>query len=77
MTLSHWSFFSQLRLGFFLKIAAHFPALSILTILLKKCQTKSFEDMKILINAHVQNHLIEARRVCPGPRTPYILLQKI
>ena len=51
MTLSHWSFSSQSRLGFFLEIAAHFPALSILTILLDKCQTKSFEDANILIKA--------------------------
>ena len=34
-----------------LGIAAHFSALSILTILLDKCQTKSFEDMNILIKA--------------------------
>ena len=51
MTLSHRSFSSQSRLGFLLQIAAHFPALSILTILLDKCQTKSFEDMNILIKA--------------------------
>ena len=41
--LSQWSFSSQSRLGFFLYIAASFPALSILTVLLDKCQTKSFE----------------------------------
>ena len=52
MTLSHWSFSSQSRLGFFLLLAAPFLALSILTILLYKCQTKScFEDMNILITA--------------------------
>ena len=51
MTLSHWSFSSQSRLGFFLQIAAHFPTLSILTILLDKCQTKSFEDMNFLIKS--------------------------
>ena len=50
MTLSCWSFFSQSRLDFFLKIAAPFPALSILTILIDYCHTKScFEAMNILI----------------------------
>ena len=51
MTLSHQSFSSQSRLGFFLQMSAHFSALSILTILLDKCPTKSFEDMNILIKA--------------------------
>ena len=54
MTLSHWSFFSQSRLGFFLKISASFPALSILTILLDKCQTKSLEDMNVFIMAMIK-----------------------
>ena len=52
MTLSHWSFSSQIRLGFSLQIAAPFPSLSILTILLDKCQSKTcFEDMNNLIKA--------------------------
>ena len=48
MTLSHWSFFSQSRLVFFLQIAASFPVLSILTIF-DMCQTKCFENINILI----------------------------
>ena len=49
MALSHWSFSSQSQLSFFLY--AHFPALSVLTILLDKCQMKNFEDVNILIKA--------------------------
>ena len=51
MMLSYWLFYSQSLLGFFLCIAAPFPALSILTIFFDKCQTKSFEDMNISIQA--------------------------
>ena len=52
MALSRWSFFSQSLLGFFQLIATPFPMLSIVTILLDKCQTKScFEDMNNLIKA--------------------------
>ena len=53
MTFFHWSFSSQSRLGLFLQIAAaFFPTLSIPTILLDNCQTKScFKDMNILIKA--------------------------
>ena len=39
MPLSHWSFSSQSRLGFFLQIAASFHALFILTILIDERQT--------------------------------------
>ena len=42
-------FFSQSWLSFFLSIAAPFPALSIETIILDRCQTKIFEDMNIFI----------------------------
>ena len=51
MMLSHWSFSSQSRFGFFLQIATLFPARSIPTIPFDKYQTKSFEDMTILIIA--------------------------
>ena len=52
MTLSHWSFSSQSRFGFFLQIAPPFLTLFILTSVLDKCQTKGcFEDMNILIKA--------------------------
>ena len=52
MTLSHWSFSSKSGLGFFFYIAAPFPALFILTILLDKFQKKScFEDINILNKA--------------------------
>ena len=49
MTLFHWSFSSQSRLGFFLEISTLFSALFILTNPLDKCETKIFEDMNILI----------------------------
>ena len=51
MTISHWSFFRQSRQGFFLSTATPFPTFFILAILLDKCQTKSFEDMNVLIKA--------------------------
>ena len=47
MTLSHRFFSSQLLLVFF-PITAPFPALSILTIPLDKCQMKSTENINIL-----------------------------
>ena len=40
MTLSHWSLSSQPWLGFFLLIAAPFPALSIMTTILDKTDEK-------------------------------------
>ena len=43
ITLSHWSFSTNHSSAF------SYPALSILIILLDKCQTKSFEDVIILI----------------------------
>ena len=56
---SHGSAFSK-------KIAAPFPALSILTILHAKCQPKSFKDMNILIkpftfleNSFVQENVVD------------------
>ena len=53
MTLSNWSFSSQSRRGIFLLIAASFLALSILTILLDKCQNdeKLVRGINILIKA--------------------------
>ena len=44
MAISHWSFSNQSRFRHFLQIAAPFSVLSMLTILLDKCQTKSFKD---------------------------------
>ena len=52
-TLSYYSCFSQLIAARLVPIfGSFFPTLSILTILLDKCQTKiCFEDMNILIKA--------------------------
>ena len=45
--LKSWLVVQNLRIAGY--IAAHFPKLCILTILLDKCQTKSFADMNIFI----------------------------
>ena len=49
--------------AFSCKQPPHFPALSILTILLDKCQTKNFEDINILIKAETF-----LQKSCVAPR---------
>ena len=74
MTVFHWPVSSQSRLGFFLSIAVLFPVFSILTIPLDKCQTKSFEDMNILIRVF---HLKKKSNYCINrPKTCHVLKPK-
>ena len=55
MTLSHRSFFQPISARLFPTNSRSITALSILMILLDKCQTSCFEDMNILIKARLLN----------------------
>ena len=52
--LKYW-FSNQSRLGVFLQTTVLFPAFYILTILFYKCQTKSLDEMNILLKTILNN----------------------
>ena len=52
--LKYW-FSNQSRLGFFLQTTVLFPAFNILTILFYKCQTKSLDEINILLKTILNN----------------------